>query len=188
MNQHSQALGAELADEVVPISMAVEGGQLVHVLGNYKNSKNPAVRKQFTTELACVLATFLAEHLRCLGEFDIVTMVPSTRKRQDVHPLADILGRRLNITRFAFTEVLGTTSENNRRLQPDEYTVHADVAGKRVLLVDDQWTSGASLQSSAVALKRAGAARVVGLVIGRRVETNSPGTFDWDVCPLCQQD
>ena len=95
-NQHFQSHGAELADEVLPISMAVEGSQLVHVLGNYKNSKVPGVRKQFTNELAGVLATFLARHRRCLGEFDLVTVVPSTRQRAGGHPLVDILGRRLS--------------------------------------------------------------------------------------------
>ena len=101
--------------------------------------------------------------------------------------LADILSRRLNITRSRFAEALVTSSTNTRRLRPDEYTVQADVAGKRVLLIDDQWTSGASLQSSAIALRRAGAARVAGLVIGRRVDTEPSGTYDWDVCTLCQQ-
>jgi predicted amidophosphoribosyltransferase len=185
-NQHFQSYGTELADEVLPISMAVEGSQLVHVLGNYKNSKVPGVRKQFTNELAGVLATFLAGHRSCLGEFDLVTVVPSTRQRADGHPLIDILGRRLSTTRAHFAEVLTTSSANNRLLRPDAYAVHSDVEGRRILLIDDQWTSGASLQSSAITLKRAGAVRVAGLVIGRRVDARSPGTFDWDVCVVCQ--
>ncbi|MFJ5987879.1 ComF family protein [Lentzea sp. NPDC092896] len=184
-NQHFQSHGAELADEVVPISMAVDDGQLVHVLGNYKNNRFPGVRKQFTNELAGVLATFLAGHRRCLGEFDVVTVVPSTRQRADGHPLVDILGRRLGSTRADFAEVLSTSGDNSRLLRPDEYVVHADVGDRRILLIDDQWTSGASLQSSAIALKRAGAARVVGLVIGRRVDAGSRGTFDWEVCAVC---
>jgi phosphoribosylpyrophosphate synthetase len=81
------------------------------------------------------------------------------------------VSRRLNITRFRFVEARTTTSANTRQLRPDEYAVRSDVAGKRVLLIDDQWTSGASLQSSAIALKRAGTTRVVGLVIGRRIDT-----------------
>ncbi|SMD09114.1 ComF family protein [Lentzea albidocapillata] len=186
-NQHFQSHGAELADEVLPISMAVEGSQLVHVLGNYKNSRFPGVRKQFTNELAGVLATFLARHRRCPGEFDLVTVVPSTRQRADGHPLVDILGRRLGVTRAHFAQVLSTSGGNSRLLRPDEYVVHSEVEGRRVLVIDDQWTSGASLQSSAIALKRAGAARVAGLVIGRRVDAGSPGTFDWDDCVVCQR-
>ena len=185
--QHLRSAGAELADEVVPISMAVEGGQLVHALGNYKNSRIPLVRRQFTNELAGVLATFLAGHRRCLGEFDLVTIVPSTRQRRDGHPMVDILGRRLGVTRGAFAELLSTSGANTRLLRSDGYAVRSDVGDARILLVDDQWTSGASLQSSAVALKRAGASRVVGLVIGRRVDSRPSGSFDWDTCVLCQQ-
>lgn len=186
-NSHFREFGAELADDIVIISMAAKGGQLAHVLAKYKYGERPEMRKQFTDELAYVLATFLAKHRQCLGEFDVVTVVPSTRQRTTTHPLIDILGRRLNITRYRFTEALSTTSPNTRQLRPDEYAVHTNVAGKRVLLIDDQWTSGASLQSSVIALKRAGAARVVGLVIGRRVDTQPSGAFDWDVCALCQQ-
>ncbi|ANZ37165.1 hypothetical protein BBK82_14910 [Lentzea guizhouensis] len=186
-NSHWREFGAELADDVVVISMAGKGGQLAHVLAKYKNGERPEMRKQFTDELAYVLATFLAKHHRCLGEFDVVTIVPSTRQRRPVHPLVDILSRRLNITRRLFAETLRTTGGNTRLPRPDEYAVHSDVEGKRVLLVDDQWTSGASLQSSAIALKRAGAVRVVGLVIGRRVDVQPSGTFAWDTCVLCQQ-
>lgn len=186
-NSHFRAFGAELADDVVIISMVGKGGQLAHVLAKYKYGERPQLRRQFTDELAYVLATFLARHSRCLGEFDIVTVVPSTRQRTTTHPLVDILSRRLSITRHRFAEVLSTTSANTRQLRPDEYAAHADVAGKRVLLIDDQWTSGASLQSSAIALKRAGAARVVGLVVGRRVDHKPSGTFSWDYCGRCQQ-
>ncbi|WP_086666953.1 ComF family protein [Lentzea kentuckyensis] len=186
-NIHFREFGAELADLVVIISMAGKGGQLAHVLAKYKYGERPEMRKQFTDELAYVLATFLAKHRQCLGEFDLVTVVPSTRQRASTLPLIDILSRRLNITRSRFAEALTTSSTNTRRLRPDEYTVQADVAGKRVLLIDDQWTSGASLQSSAIALRRAGAAQVAGLVIGRRVDTEPSGTYDWDVCTLCQQ-
>lgn len=186
-NGHFRAFGAELADSVVIISMAGKGGQLAHVLAKYKYGERPEMRKQFTDELAYVLATFLAKHRQCLGEFDVVTVVPSTRQRTTTHPLIDILSRRLNITRYRFAEALSTSSANTRQLRPDEYTVQVEVTGKRVLLIDDQWTSGASLQSSAIALKRAGAARVAGLVIGRRVDAEPSGTFDWDVCALCQQ-
>lgn len=186
-NKHFRAFAAELADEVVIISMAVHDGQLAHALAKYKNGERPEMRKQFTDELAYVLATFIARHSDCIGAFDVVTVVPSSRQRA-AHPLVDITNRRLASTRQKFANALSTTSENTRLLRPDEYFVQSDVAAKRVLLIDDQWTSGASLQSSAIALKRAGAARVAGLVIGRRVGSGPSGRFDWDFCPLCQQD
>ncbi len=43
------------------------------------------------------------------------------------------------------------------------------LAGANVLLIDDTWTTGASAQSAAAALKAAGAARVGAVVIGRHL-------------------
>ncbi|HEX7302678.1 hypothetical protein [Lentzea sp.] len=183
--QHFAAHGSELADEVVPISFAEKDRQLAHTLFQYKNNRSDDVKRQLTNELACVLAAFLAGHERCWGDFDLVTTVPSSRSRTS--PLVDVLGRRIGQTRTRFTSALITRCGNDRKMRPDCYEV--STGGRGVLLVDDTWTSGASLQSSAVALKRAGATRVVGLVIGRHLDKPAPATvpFDWDACVLCAQ-
>lgn len=41
------------------------------------------------------------------------------------------------------------------------------IHGKRILLVDDVWTTGATMNTAAAELKKAGAKRVIGLVIAR---------------------
>lgn len=186
-NRHHREFGTELADEVVPISLAEKDKQLTRVLSQYKNSQSDEVRRQFTNELACVLAAFLAKHQDCLGDFDLVTVMPSSQGRTP--PLVDVLGRRISLTRARFAETLVTCAGNTREMRPGSYEVVVDVGGKNVLLVDDTWTSGASVQSAAVASKRAGAARVVGLVIGRHLDESGPATpipFDWDTCCICQ--
>ncbi|MFD5826834.1 ComF family protein [Lentzea sp. NPDC060358] len=185
-NRHHQAHGTGLADEVVPISMAEKDKQLMRALSQYKNSTSDEVRRRFTNELASVLATFLAKHQDCLGGFDLVTVVPSSQGRTS--PLVDVLERRISRTSARFARALTTESQNTREMRPDSYDVVIDVREKSVLLVDDTWTSGASLQSAAVALKRAGSARVVGLVIGRYVDEPVAGVtapFDWETCTLC---
>jgi hypothetical protein len=67
--------------------------------------------------------------------------------------------------------------------------------GEPVLLIDDMWTTGASAQSAAAALKEAGAGVVAALVVGRHVNRDwgrndrhlraLPAPHDWDLCPLC---
>ena len=52
----------------------------------------------------------------------------------------------------------------------DAYRCIGDVAGKRVLVIDDIKTTGATLNECAKVLKRAGAASVVGLTVASRRE------------------
>jgi predicted amidophosphoribosyltransferase len=46
-------------------------------------------------------------------------------------------------------------------------TVKADIVGKRVLLIDDVYTTGATVNAAARALKRAGVADVTVLTFAR---------------------
>ncbi|MFI6098405.1 hypothetical protein ACIA8G_22865 [Lentzea sp. NPDC051213] len=62
-NQHFQSFGAELADEVAPISLAFKGKQLAHVLFHYKDAASETVRRRFTDELLTVLASFPRPHV-----------------------------------------------------------------------------------------------------------------------------
>ncbi len=59
-----------------------------------------------------------------------------------------------------------------RVLDPDQFSVTEDVGGKRVLLLDDTFTTGAKLFSAAAALRSAGAEVVGPVVIGRHVQTS----------------
>jgi ComF family protein len=56
-----------------------------------------------------------------------------------------------------------------------EPLLHSTVAHKRIVLLDDVMTSGASMAAAARALRSAGAAQVTGLVFAR---TESPWTLD----------
>ncbi len=55
-----------------------------------------------------------------------------------------------------------------RDLDPERFTAPR-LAGARVLLLDDTWTTGASVQSAAMALRGAGAGAVAAVVLGRHL-------------------
>jgi orotate phosphoribosyltransferase len=80
-----------------------------------------------------------------------------------------------------------------RRFDARRFEAVRTLNGEGVLLIDDTWTTGASAQSAAAALKAAGAGPVGAAVIGRHVNRNWHDNdrqldalpFDWSQCGLC---
>ena len=159
---------------VVPVSHYRVGEQLHTVLGGYKRSSNEDVRRRHLLQVGATLHRFVFEHGDCIRaaagrEWDTVTNVPSKQPRTGRHPLeqAIALGQPL-------------ASQYERLLEPDEadsisrtqgsdrgFRTIDNVEGKRVLLVDDTFTSGATFQSAASRLALDGADVVAGVVLGR---------------------
>lgn len=174
-------------DLVLPISLYELGGQLHVMLRDYKDSRWPAVRRRHARDLAAVLARFLAGHLACLtarlaGSVDLVTTVPSTRSREEVHPLVAVV-RMVSALRRVHKEVLvPDQSSVDRSASDNAFAVDGAVDGQHVLVVDDTFTTGARAQSAASALKIAGAAAVGVLVLGRvvRPEYNDACRALWE--------
>jgi hypothetical protein len=107
----------------------------------------------------------MENHSGCVGDWDVVTCVPSEH-RVAMAPVVD------KVRRFQGRswDVLRTQpGVSGRDLDPDRFQVTADVSGQRVLLLDDTFTTGASLFSAVAALRRAGAEVVGPVVLGRHV-------------------
>lgn len=134
--------------------------------------------------LAPLLAgTFVESWKR--GEFDFLVPIPlhPKRKRKRGFNQAAVLARKLSRliaipwSESALRRVRDTApqvglsdSERLRNLHAAfECEDHALVAGKRLLLIDDVMTTGATLASAAAALVSAGATRVSALTLARAV-------------------
>lgn len=165
------------ADAVVPIALATKGEQFAHELWAYKNSPNAGVRRRFQFRLAAVLWRWLDRHERCVAaaagasaaQFSLVTVVPASRVRDDVHPLARLVGELVAVTRERYRPVLVPTPGVAQERQHDcgRYGAASEVVGQDVLVVDDTWTTGGHAQSAACALKAGGASSVAVVVLGR---------------------
>jgi hypothetical protein len=190
-------------DTVVPISYSIAHEQLHHALAGYKRYSGDGARR-LQAELAAVLWRFLEAHEQCVARatdttgFELVTTVPSGDRANDQHhPLRAIVGQVVGPTRDRHERLLARSEIDTepRAFDPDKFTLKQTLDGQSVLLIDDTWTTGASAQSAAAALKRAGAARVAAVVIGRHLKRdwhdNSrqlrriPRPFDWSRCALC---
>jgi len=197
------ARGERWLDAVAPISYSVAHEQLHHALACYKRLCGaPAMRMRM--ELAAVLWRHLVEHERCLAaaaqvaRFKLVTTVPAgTAERDSRHPLRVLVRDLVEPVRPRYERLLDRSPV---QVPPREFDVRRFTARRRlsgeVLLIDDTWTTGASAQSAAAALKSAGASSVAAVVIGRHVNREwgsndrrlgaltSP--FDWRRCAHCQ--
>lgn len=161
--------------------------------------------------LASLLSEGFERHGECfekaLGRDAIYTWVPSDDESRKWDHLGKLTSLAENVSRLPWQEGVVV---RNRRVErprpganrdlvvPEAYEVLLPVQGQNVLLFDDLWTSGASMGSAAAALKNAGAAKVVGLVLGRQLRRNntygnSAEVFDavekrgwtFDECTLC---
>ncbi len=189
-------------DAVAPISYSVAHEQLHHALAGYK--RPPAeVARRFEIELGAVLWRHVAGHERCLAhaagtdQFELVTTVPSSTREHDTdHPLHRIVGELAAPTRGRHERVLRRTGASvaPRTFSAEKYEAIRELRGRAVLLIDDTWTTGASVRSAAAALKAAGAGPVAALVIGRHVNRGWQRNhqllaalgdpFDWEGCAL----
>lgn len=178
-------LGARPAPRVVPVSLFRPGSPLHGALVGYKSSPDRSNRESLSGLLAELVSWFLALHGPCLGHtagggWDVIDVVPSTRRSAPSHPLADAL---------ASTPALAARGASLLRrgpaplghLEPAAAGFLADpsASGRRVLLLDDIFTTGARSRSAAAALQLAGAVVVAIVPVGRMVHTDDAPRRRW---------
>jgi trimethylamine:corrinoid methyltransferase-like protein len=189
---------------MVPISYSVGGEWLHRLIASYKRDADPSV-PDARTVLTELCAEFVARHEHCLAtaarvsEFQLVTTVPSADPLRDLHhPLRRIAGELIDSTRDRYERLLvrSATPAIPRVFDAARYRATRGLEGEAVLLIDDMWTSGASAESAAAALRAAGAETVAVLVLARhlnrgwdqndsRLRRLARSGFDVDHCALC---
>ena len=123
----------------------------------------------------------------------------SDQGRDDHHPLRHIVGELVGPTRNRHQRLLRRTGHDVPARTFSELKFHAveRLHGDAVLLIDDTWTTGASAQSAAAALKAAGAGPIAAVVIGRHLNREwhqndrrlrgIAQPFEWADCALCAE-
>lgn len=200
-----RAVGSSLGcalQSVFPISLAPDGSPVYASLVRYKQRRGNAAHDvgRHRLHLAGLVSLFLDRHAACLAPslasspppspWEVVAVVPSLRRRAGPHPLTETL-RTVDRLRDDLAEVLrpgpGCARVGRNAGRPDAFAADGPlVEGRRVLLVDDTYTTGARLQSAVVALRAAGAASVGALVVGRHLNREwptAPPLLDWSSRP-----
>ncbi len=132
--------------------------------------------------LVGLITSLMAEH-RELANVDIIAPVPpSTAKEFDhVQALSDALGGGLGIpVRAVITRLRPTEPQKEMRSLAQKkanvagaFGVAENVAGKRVLIVDDFYDSGATLEEITRVLRTAGALSTAVLTLTRTIHSDS---------------
>lgn len=190
--------------QVFPISLSQTGEQLHHVLRGYQDNPDPAVRARFSLIVAALLTRFLVRHGSCVaaaagGRWEMATTVPSRGKRPPPHPLDVAIGLSPWLSAQGRPRLArGAADIGHNRASDGAYLVTEEVAGRRLLLLDDTFTTGASLPSAASALATAGAQVVAAVVVGRFMRPDfsaaaelwsraRASAFDFERCCVCPQ-
>jgi predicted amidophosphoribosyltransferase len=148
----------------------------------YKESPVSEARRRFAPMVRALFDGFLAAHAGCVaraagGPPELVLPVPSSSRPggsplDSVEGLAPAVCARVAGARWS-PHLLVRTGAPAGHMRPDagSFTVpgalRPRVSGRRALLLDDTYVSGARAQSAAAALRRAGAASVVIVALGR---------------------
>ncbi|MEU7634056.1 amidophosphoribosyltransferase [Nocardia sp. NPDC049220] len=186
--QHATEFGPLLADRTVVLTYA-QGNhpagihQSAHEVRAYKQGADQCMQNlQLLMKLGATI------HQHCIAQWvgalwDAVTFVPSMQRPGPDHPVAALanavvqdLASPVNIRKFLIEPGPGVNVKRvlvgDRFVVPDIY--RPVVEGKRVLIVDDTWTTGASVQGAAIAVKNAGASSVTAFCFDRWLR------WDWD--------
>lgn len=153
--------------EVLPISLTTKDHQLYDRLKTYKSPAPGRARR----ELAGLLGLFLDQHRPCVGDFDLITWVPSTSGRHpEGHPLGAVISAVVALQPRA-AEVLtrGPGVLDRSTARDDSFVCTERVARRRVVLVDDTYVTGAHQQAAAAALWEADAAHVTAVAFARLI-------------------
>lgn len=156
---------------VVPISLYAKPSPMRDRLRFYKDPEG-ADHARYPGEVAAIVERFFSEHgdrLRArTGGWDTVCVVPST-SRPPPHPLAMVLEGCSTLDAPQGLLVRGAGEVGHRRPSDAAFVPRGAVNGRRILVLDDVYTSGARAHSAASALTVAGATVAVIVVIARRV-------------------
>jgi hypothetical protein len=181
--EHRQQAG--LADACGFLTYAVAGQQSGYVMRGYKA---PRPLYEHRTIVALLLYLGLAGHAQCAAVLAGSALthwaaVPSLPARPGEHPF-----RRLAASLAPGREIRLTATANPgdpRGLSADHFSARQPLPrGSHVLLLDDTWASGGHAQSAALALRRAGAARISVLVVARWLSKSTElAQLDYD--PAC---
>jgi ComF family protein len=140
-------------------------------------------------ELTNLIASWVANHCQISDSYDLATIVPChwrrrlTRGFDHMWLLANAFAKTgliepptKTLTHSKPLPFLHLQAASERHIDPDHFRSVYSVKGKRILIIDDVITSGATLRAAAAALKRNGAVEVSALTVATAMDVLLPAS------------
>lgn len=163
---------------VIPITLYVKPSAMRDRLTYYKEPRDPSDRV-LAVEVAAIAERFFAEHgselTRRYGDADAAVVVPSKNRLIPRHPFLVALDN-LPVRSLPPREpilTIGPGPIGRRKPNPRGFVADPSVERRSILVIDDVYTTGATAQSAAHALRAAGATVPAIVVVGRRLNPDS---------------
>lgn len=174
---------AQLAG-LVPVSYSWDGG----LEGMLARAKSTPAYRWLNLPLAAVLARFLERHLGCIerrfGEIDLVTLLPSNPQTRDGwdhlrHLYDRVTGWPGNWDPDLLVKRDAAGASATRGIVTPRFEVVQPLGlkGRRVLLIDDTWTSGGTMLSAAKSVADVTGVPAVAVTLGRQVYTKAQENY-----------
>lgn len=182
-----------IADQVAAVTYAVAGSQSGYVMRGYKA---PQPVRQHSAVVAILMILALSKHAPCaeiLAGTPVThwSSVPSLPAKAGEHPFHLLVRELAPGTEVKLTAASATSDP--RSVSVDHFRAGAQLSSdSHALLLDDTWTGGGHVQSSALALRKAGAGKISVLVAARWIRPDYADNarflselpdYDPDVCP-----
>ena len=184
--QQARALrpgGVRLADTVRFGHYACKDGQMYRVMQGYKNATNPAAA-EYQTDIKYIAADALAVHYPCIGRLTgsmptAWATIPSTQSSRNYgkpHTLTNLVKPFMAQPGIPQLYLHANAGQMHNRIEPQVFSLapesqHLNLA--HVLLIEDSWASGATVQSVAAMLRLHGAAYITVYCMARIID------LDW---------
>lgn len=191
---------AGVADLVAPLIYAISGTPSAALVRDYKNHPARRVREHHSAVITELVHLAVTGHQRCIDRAVGLPVsrrlfIPSLTSRPGRHPFAELL-TSMDVFSDAVTLVPAPDARCDRAIN-DKFVLQPPTRldGQHVLILDDVWTTGSNAQSAALAVRRAGAAAVSVMVVGRWlspsrqraadfIATRLQRDYDPDICPV----
>ncbi|UIP49548.1 hypothetical protein LZF93_09930 [Bifidobacterium longum] len=172
--------GIPLADKIRFGHYAYKGEQMYRVVQGYKDTADPAV-SEYQKDIKYIAADALAVHYSCIARLTgsrptAWATIPSTKSSRNYgkpHILTNLVSPFMDRVGIQQLHLQANAGKEHNDINPQVFALVAEGQKpdlRHVLLIEDSWVSGATVQSAAAMLRLQGAIYITVYCVARIID------------------